>query len=577
MNYFKLSTFFALTAGLMLTSCFDDSYDLSNIDKTVRINVNDLVVPVNIDTVKLSSIFDLKEGDRVKIINGQYAIVEEGSFNSDVIEIPAITLGKPEIAPTETEIYLQTTTYRDGNVLGKYPLVSDPTSFNYHAEEVSEFITRIDSINGRIKIAIKISFSGIENVVKSYTLSGMTIQLPKGLNVISENGEKYDKATGTLRIPDRHVTGNSLEFSVNANSIDFKAAGGKYTETNHSVDITGEMKVVDGFMSLSESDIKSNASLTDIPSMILMRNEYNMDPIDVYEFSGAIRYDVEGVNVNDIELNDLPDLLSQDGTMISLVNPQIYLQVTNPLENYSLYAQTDFTIITHPRNGVPFESKIDDPYFKIPNTSATGTYNFCLSPSVPSTYYPGYESPIHVKYTSLSNVLYADGLPTRLEVKLSPEVPNQNVVNFALGRSLGAVDGKYTFFAPLELGKNSIIAYRDTVDGWSNEDLQRMTVTALEINLAITSDIPVSAVLEGYPIDVNGNQINNVTIEGANIDANAKDQQVKLHITGEVKNLDGIIFKAKIVAADPKVLTPDMHIYVKNVRPRVSGYYEKEL
>lgn len=568
----------ALISSFALTSCFDDNYDLSDIDKTIRINVNDLVVPVNVDPITLSSIFDIKEGDRVQIVNGQYAILESGDFNSEEININAISLGQPTIEPTESNIYLQTSSKlkSNSNVL-RYSIVSDPTKFEYEAIEVSDYIAEIDSINGHIKIAIKISFNGISNYVKSFSLTGVKIKLPKGLTVTNDDGSKYDAKTGLLSIPDRKITGDFYSFTVNAKTIDFKAIDGKFDVSDHSINIAGEMKVDAGFLEISESDLLSNSNLASVPSMITMRNEYVMDPIDVYEFSGKINYIVSGVDFSDIELTDIPDLLSQDGTDLRLANPQLYLQVTNPLENYKLYAQTDFSIVSHMRSGESVKRSIDDSVFKIPNTSADGKYDFCLSPTKPESYYSGYENSIPVKFTSLGDVLSGDGIPTRLGIELNPEVPTQTVKNFALGRNLGEVKGKYTFYAPLELMANSIIAYRDTVDGWSNEDLERMTITALDVNLVVSSNLPINAVLEGYPIDTNGNQINNVAIDGANIPANAESKPIKLHITGEVKNLDGIIFKALIKAEDQKVLRPDMTITVQNVRPRVSGYYEKEL
>ncbi len=41
----------AASAVVGLTGCVDDKYDLSDIDTTTRIQVNDLVLPVNIDAV----------------------------------------------------------------------------------------------------------------------------------------------------------------------------------------------------------------------------------------------------------------------------------------------------------------------------------------------------------------------------------------------------------------------------------------------------------------------------------------------------------------------------------------------
>lgn len=70
-----------------MSSCIDNDYDLSDIDSTVRVDVNDLVLPVNLDDITLKSIFNIKEGDRVQIVDGQYAFIEDGSFTSDEIKI----------------------------------------------------------------------------------------------------------------------------------------------------------------------------------------------------------------------------------------------------------------------------------------------------------------------------------------------------------------------------------------------------------------------------------------------------------------------------------------------------------
>ena len=42
--------------ALGLTACVDDNYDLSDIDTTTRVSINDLVVPANIDEVTLGDI-----------------------------------------------------------------------------------------------------------------------------------------------------------------------------------------------------------------------------------------------------------------------------------------------------------------------------------------------------------------------------------------------------------------------------------------------------------------------------------------------------------------------------------------
>ena len=74
--YIKKALFLisAVSTLPFMTSCVDDKYDLSDIDTTVKVDVNHLTIPVNIDQIDLSSIIDLDEEDNIKVIDGQYVL-----------------------------------------------------------------------------------------------------------------------------------------------------------------------------------------------------------------------------------------------------------------------------------------------------------------------------------------------------------------------------------------------------------------------------------------------------------------------------------------------------------------------
>ena len=94
----------------------------------------------------------------------------------------------------------------------------------------------------------------------------------------------------------------------------------------------------------------------------------------------------------------------------------------------------------------------------------------------------------------------------------------------------------------------------------------------------MSTNLPFGVQLTGYPVDVDGQQINDVEITGADIAANANGTQVKLRITGTVTNLDGIRFEARATAPETsQPLSPSQGITLKDIRATVSGYYEKEL
>ena len=52
--------------GTMLASCVDNNYKLSDLDTTVGINVNNLILPLNVDSLVLDQVLELDEDGKVK-------------------------------------------------------------------------------------------------------------------------------------------------------------------------------------------------------------------------------------------------------------------------------------------------------------------------------------------------------------------------------------------------------------------------------------------------------------------------------------------------------------------------------
>ena len=48
-------------------------------------------------------------------------------------------------------------------------------------------------------------------------------------------------------------------------------------------------------------------------------------------------------------------------------------------------------------------------------------------------------------------------------------------------------------------------------------------------------------------------------------------------MTGEIKNLDGIVIDAYATAESDDTLTPNMNINMENIKASVSGKYQSEL
>ena len=203
---------------------------------------------------------------------------------------------------------------------------------------------------------------------------------------------------------------------------------------------------------------------------------------------------------------------------------------------------------------------------------------YCLSPTKPQAYAAGYEAAQHVAFASLSNVLSGNGLPTEIAIDIDKsEVPEQSVSNLALDTNLGMIQGKYMLYAPLNLKSGSCIMYSDVFDGWNDEELDKVTITKIDITATIDNQCPASLSFSIKPIDINGNKLDNVTVECSPVAAKAQGAAFTATVTGVVKHLDGIVLEAVARAEQGNTLSPSMNVKLSNIKVKVSGSYVTEL
>ena len=578
-NYLKIVG--SAIAMLTLTGCVDDNYDLSDIDTTVKVNVDQLVIPINIDEISMGSIINLHEDDIVKVIDGKYTIVREGEFSSDDISVPQISLSAPAVTSTAIPINLTNipfstkATGTGDSFTFTYEIASPPTYFNYSSENVSDMIVSIDHVGCELELGIIVQLDGLQNYVNHLTLDDVVIQLPKGLDMTETAGGTYTRETGELYIPSLNVNGTSATLRLHASGVDMVHAGGDYNYDENSLHFKGSLYFKSGLAHISISDIKNG--LTSLPRQVTLRNDYTLTDAVITSFTGSMRYKISDAALTDIDLNHMPELLAQPSTNLSIVNPQIFLAINNPLQSYNLYARTGLTVDAF-RDNVSHQYAIDNPWFQIGPNNTNGSYYYCLSPQEASD--PDFPGATHVPFSTLGQVLSGNGVPTRLALALvDPNVPTQQVSGFPLGQNLGALHGHYKFLAPLDFVSGSTITYQSTIDGWHSEDLAHMTIQKIEITLDIATDIPVNVNFTGYPIDPEGKRIEGVEITGADIISDPNGRTITILVDGTIdgSRLDGISFTAVATAIDGSALSPDMKVRLSNVRPKVTGYYQKKL
>lgn len=579
----------AILLGVALTGCVDDNYDLSDIDTTSRLEVNDLTIPVNIDAVTLSDILNIKEDSKIKsvTIDGKefYAFTESGTFDSDPIFIKKITAKAPTLS-SSSKTFDEIT--GAGSMMPAatyvYNLTEMGNNFTYDAGKIDESIINVTSVSVEdVVFRVHLASVGIDDIVDRQYFEDMVIELPKGMDATPSVGE-YNAETGLWTIDRHNITGSSTDVYVTASKINL-AANGVAVSDNHTLIFPGAFKVLSGKLTIVSKVINGTHAI--MPAKLSFTADYSLTDLSVTAFSGVIEYKFDGFDIDPVSLSDVPTFLKGDGTVLKLANPQIYLQLNNPVGgdrlSYSAglmlssvrddWGVTDYTPLSD--ISVGYDKGVDGPY------------NFVLAPqdgsalNVPTDYA---QNLTFVGFPSLSDLLAPpanakeSGLPSQINIKIvNPLVPRQTVNDFKLGVDLPGAEGKYELMAPLALNDGSTIVYTDTEDGWNDEDVDALTITGLSMTVNVTNSLQFDGELTAYPIDVKGERIPGVTITSSKISANSTDEPVTITMTGTVKHLDGVTFVARLNSTGRDPLTPSESIVLKNIRVKVSGYYEKEL
>lgn len=576
----------ASVAAIALTGCVDDDYDLSDIDSTAQFTMKDLVLPLNLDDITLSDVLDLEEGSRIQVVNGEYVLMEDGTFASENIVIDKIEIDAPVVNPSEQTISLdqsvglRTQAVADDVVELWYNIAkSSDSHFDYEVGNVSDHITSIDNAGVDLTMTIGMTVSGLEDYITGFEFRDMVFQFPKGLTLEYDASKyEYDYETGVFKFKSGYygkVTGTTYNLTVTATEIDFNKANAKYDGASHSMVFSDDVSILSGKAHVTSNDFKPGHSFADMPMDVRFLLGFEFSDMTVNRFSGGVQYAIDGIDIAPIEMTDIPDFINQGETDIRLKNPQLYLSVNNPVAPFGLAPRTGLAI-TQIRGGEYGNSySIDNGVFSFGIEQGNVDYNYCLAPQMPATVQAGYDGASFVPFTGLSEIVSGEGFPTALKVSVeNPEISG-TATGFDLGQEL-ELHGKYLFYAPLDLTAGSTIVYTDTRDGWSDENLDRLTIYTMEISATASSDVPFSVSLDGYPINTAGDRIES-DVEGVEIEARAEAKDITLRITGKITDLDGITFTARAVSDGTAVLTPGQKIVLKNVKVKVSGNYTDEL
>ena len=607
-----------ITGTLALASCVNNDYDLDNVDTTAVFKVNQLSIPINLESISLSKVIALSDDGIIRdtIINGQrlYALVQKGTFASDPIKVPGFSSAAPAISPARKSFTIQKDNPSYVKAQGLNPATDGATriahadiptdvrpQFTVKADNISPYVQDIDNVEVTCTMGVDLEFTEIADFVKCFHIDNLTIQLPIGLNIQSDQGT-YNAEDGVFTVGD--VTSTSPNsFSLDLQLLNIYDEAFDYTTNNdgtHTLLFTSEIYVKSGTLAVYDTDLNVSIDWNDpiavaqliasLPSEMEFVCTPRVSSLVGETFTGDVQYDVEGIDIAPIQLNNLPDILSKSTSRIILNNPQIYLNVTNPLikEGFQVNAQTGFSIDPIWSDGSRRQQPCmpDDGRLLVMD-KADNSYVLSAKDPGQGNYLDGYTTPTHIPFAALDSVIAYDGtdakgLPQSIQVQaIDACVPRQHIDAFPLGKSIAGVRGDYTIFAPLNLKQDAFFCYEDRLTGWSSDDLNDLAIRKMSLTATIDTDVPVSLQFDVTPLVLNarGEDIeatNNGTVIHATqaVPAKANKHKVDLTIEGDLHLLDGMILKATLGGtADGGALNADQTIKLSDIHVTVDADY----
>ncbi|MCM1490455.1 MAG: hypothetical protein NC095_06485 [Muribaculum sp.] len=536
---------------MLITSCTDDKYDLTDIDTTSRFTVNNLTVPINLSEIKIKDVINLEDNENISVINGVYAIHRDGNFKSEEFSIAPIHVVSQPINPSDINISVPDS----HDELKGFDIIipeSLNSTFDISMKNVDDALVELSGFKTTDAIEVEMNFSIPQSIFANSSnsyLSGVTVKLPTGLQTTDKN---YDPESGVLNI-------STLKFDSNGGAAYVMSAYGmdlygKGKLENHDLMISDKIGIVSG-------NIHFDSYGSSNPNVFQIHTEYSVSGFDVASVSGEIDYKMDDINIDPITLSGLPDFLDSPETEIRIANPYIRLKINNPIGKYNVDGYGQINLTSNFSGGNVTEAKGD--IFIIGKDGFDG----------------------YVQIPGLVDILTNDksgGLPKSISVGLGNTVFSGIVSDFPLAHEFDRASGEYEFTAPFEFASPSLIIYETTEDGWASEDLDKVNIERINVTAMCATDLSVSVQLSVFPIDKNGNII--PVKEDSNkfqVPPFGSNDPVTLHIegiNGPIHGFDGILFRAVVRQdeATTQPIGPENMISLQNVKITVDGYYETD-
>ena len=545
--------------SLLLLGCTNADYDFDKVDYTLGFGGDEITLPGNNSTkeILLDDLLDISNSDLITTEeNGDYKLFKEPdnpidpvqvnvdritiavnnsqglSFDINIPTIPDAVksqLPSPITLPYNYNIMGLTGTIDIPEVTGSIALLdyefdADPAIKSLEYVEVGE---NGQGVNLTIDLTIPEAISKFES---------LRVDLPDMLTMTCPTmADKFDTQNNVLTLTDCKFNGQQkIVFNVtrlNVKTIDddnfIKLENGKFK-------LKAGVKLV---LKISEITIPNTDKLT-------VGGIASFDDIIITEARGIFDPEIELDNVGTVNINSLPDFLTEEEVVADIDNPQIWLTLSSTMPLGGII-NAQLSSDTHP------SPIMLDP---IQVAASQDGVTPALTRIVICRHAPaGLTGYLPLIVPNLSELIEKLKEPMEIKFTVNSAKALQETATIKLGYTY-TLAPEYKFECPLAFGDKAIIVYSEEENDW-HKDIDKLQLAKgayVHVTGTAVNKIPADLVLDIKPLDINGQELSpdvlNVELikkEVAGTKDGANESPIEAKISGDVSRLDGIVLKLK--------------------------------
>lgn len=596
----------AATAGLALSGCVDNSYDMSeDIDMTMGLGSAGLQLKLgSTEKIMLSDILEV-DGNLKTDEDNLYYLVEEGSthitFNPGDATValdnttltPAIPVVSFQDVINQIGVSATSVTVPAGLSIntGRTLTAEDESGFEIY--DVTSEVVWIKSANlakasQTVTVSLYLEQGNMKFALTDY--SNVKLTLPSYMKAKALEGGTMNGQTFTLS--DKHGLNatNLVMGKLNIEQLILEGEKGK-VQNGQIITVRDEKLTLSGQFALKTTgsfnmDASSKVSL----HVVFAIGSGSSTPVDVANVTGRFNPAIDP-DINDIHIaENLPDFLQDDEVTIQVANPTIKFAA----DMSNIPASLEMTGILSAVKNTKQTAKVNLPASgkaEVGKNSHSTLYFYQDTQAGP--YDPAGVTAGANKYVVPTLDKLVEKLPDYIQVDIAGGKTSlkDEDVTLQFNRNY-ATDLYYNVFIPFTFRNGLKIVYRDSICDM-NEDLKDYAAKGAQITAEVVNTVPLQLIASGTAIDVNGKEIPGIRISEATIapgkvaTAYATDEQIaetavttpitltlSLSDPNLLKKLDRINLRIQaegVQANGNGVLSSKQYLFLQNIRLKLTG------